>query len=205
MGDGIDGRMVPGLVRRVRRVADLSQRDLAARFGVSQSTVARWETGEREPTLRQFLDLVGLAGARLTITSSDEVELTPMRADAVRDNAGRRYPAHHDVEAIDRTWRPRWDRPHPTHGQAHRRVRDERRARAETVPVDHPSAAEVRAALARRREEREARLRALYPGWRTPGPPVEFAPCTCPIECEETGVCSASCPCGCERVDDDDG
>ena len=34
---------VPGLVRRVRRILDVSQRGLAALLGVSQSVVARWD------------------------------------------------------------------------------------------------------------------------------------------------------------------
>ncbi|WP_191280514.1 helix-turn-helix domain-containing protein, partial [Nocardioides flavus (ex Wang et al. 2016)] len=40
---------VPGLVRRVRRILDVSQRGLAALLGVSQSVVARWETGRTSP------------------------------------------------------------------------------------------------------------------------------------------------------------
>ena len=40
---------IPGLVRRVRRILDVSQRGLAALLGVSQSVVARWETGRTSP------------------------------------------------------------------------------------------------------------------------------------------------------------
>lgn len=36
-------------IRRARRAADLTQDALAARVGVSHSTVARWEAGSREP------------------------------------------------------------------------------------------------------------------------------------------------------------
>lgn len=52
----------PGLVRRARRAADLSQRDLAARLGVSQSTVARWETGQSSPTLYLVEQMLALSG-----------------------------------------------------------------------------------------------------------------------------------------------
>ena len=43
-----DGK-IPGLVRRVRRILDVSQRGLAALLEVSQSVVARWETGRVSP------------------------------------------------------------------------------------------------------------------------------------------------------------
>ena len=42
---------IPGLVRRIRRILDVSQRGLAALLGVSQSVVARWETGRTSPRM----------------------------------------------------------------------------------------------------------------------------------------------------------
>ena len=54
---------IPGTVRRVRRILDVSQRGLAAIIGVSQSVVARWETGRTSPrasVLQQLLRLAGL-------------------------------------------------------------------------------------------------------------------------------------------------
>jgi hypothetical protein len=39
----------PGMVRRIRRILDVSQRGLAAILEVSQSVVARWETGRTSP------------------------------------------------------------------------------------------------------------------------------------------------------------
>ena len=42
---------IPGMVRRVRRILDVSQRGLAALLDVSQSVVARWETGRTSPRM----------------------------------------------------------------------------------------------------------------------------------------------------------
>ena len=86
----------PGLVRRLRRVADLSQRDAARTLQVSQSTVARWETGDTSPTLAQVQQLADVAGLRLVLRDAQGVEHAPMRDDAAHDRAGRRYPAHLD-------------------------------------------------------------------------------------------------------------
>jgi transcriptional regulator with XRE-family HTH domain len=90
---------VPGLVRRIRRILDVSQRGLATLIGVSQSSVARWETGRTSPRVSVVQQLFGLAGLRATVhdTGSGEV-VEPMRDDGGRDRAGRRYPAHVDLE-----------------------------------------------------------------------------------------------------------
>jgi transcriptional regulator with XRE-family HTH domain len=92
----------PGLVRRARRAADLSQRDLAARLGVSQSTVARWETGAASPALSIVEQMLALGGLRLGLTDDRGESVAPMREDAARDRAGRRFPAHVDPRAA--TW-----------------------------------------------------------------------------------------------------
>ena len=89
---------VPGLVRRIRRILDVSQRGLAALIGVSQSVVARWETGRTSPRLSVMQRLYALAGLGSTVHdqgSGEEVE--PMRDDGARDRGGRRYPAHVDL------------------------------------------------------------------------------------------------------------
>jgi transcriptional regulator with XRE-family HTH domain len=96
----------PGLVRRARRAADLSQRDLARRLAISQSTVARWETGESSPTLRVVEQMMALSGLRLEMTDARGARVAPMREDAARDQAGRRLPAHVDPHAFG-WWVPR--------------------------------------------------------------------------------------------------
>ena len=100
---------VPGVVRRVRRRLDVSQRALAARLGVSQSRVARWETGRTVPSADMLLQLARMAGLHLElIDAAGEVEV-PMRGDGARDRAGRRYPAHVDIRA--KSWRVPADAP----------------------------------------------------------------------------------------------
>ncbi|TQJ49015.1 helix-turn-helix transcriptional regulator [Phycicoccus sp. SLBN-51] len=42
---GDEGQVVAGYVARARRIADLSQRELAQRLGVGPATVGRWECG----------------------------------------------------------------------------------------------------------------------------------------------------------------
>ena len=61
---------VAGLIRRVRRVASLSQRELADALGVPQSTIARWELGRSEPTVSAFCRLLDLADADLLVQAS---------------------------------------------------------------------------------------------------------------------------------------
>lgn len=53
------------LILAARRQADLSQRDLAARLGVSASAVAQWETGETKPSAKLFGDIERILNLRL--------------------------------------------------------------------------------------------------------------------------------------------
>jgi len=61
-------------IREARRRADLSQRELAARAGVSQSLVARIESGAVDPSFRRWLQLIRASGFDVTIhlTQLDE-------------------------------------------------------------------------------------------------------------------------------------
>lgn len=101
---------VPGLVRRVRRILDVSQRGLAAILEVSQSVVARWETGRTSPRVSVVQRLLSLAGIRVELRDEDTgEEVGPMRADGARNRGGNRYPAHVDLE-VTGWWVPRQDR-----------------------------------------------------------------------------------------------
>ena len=54
---------LPESLRRRRERLGISQRDLADRLGVDQSSVAKWETGDRKPSgplLIELMDLLGL-------------------------------------------------------------------------------------------------------------------------------------------------
>lgn len=90
---------VPGIIRRLRRHADLSQRAFADLVGVSKATVAAWEAGRSSPSFAHALALAEVAGLRITLTTHDGVTIPPMREDAVRDLAHRYYPAHADPYA----------------------------------------------------------------------------------------------------------
>ncbi len=126
--DRADGRQagddeISGLIRRVRRLAKLSQRELAHDLGVSQSAVAKWETGRTSPSARMLRRVLDVAKLRLVAVRQDgqpqgsqrlgggrDGELVgdlvkPMKVVAARDAAGRRYPAHTFVWA-EGWWAP---------------------------------------------------------------------------------------------------
>ncbi|WP_168217743.1 helix-turn-helix domain-containing protein [Occultella kanbiaonis] len=156
--DGVTGRRaefdVAGHVLRARRRGDLSQRELAALLGVSQSTVNRYEQAGAEIGVRHLAQVLAEAGLRLAVVDESGREVEPVHDDEVRDNAGRRFPAHLDVLPPDqvpeqRMSRPRYDRRPATGWYHHRVMRDCYRAvrAVGAVELDHPTVAE----LARRR------------------------------------------------------
>lgn len=161
---------VPGALRRIRRILDVSQRGLAAILGVSQSAVARWETGRTSPrasVLEQLLELAGLEARLHDAESGARVE--PMRDDGARTQGGSRFPAHGDLRA-DGWWIPRhlrswttidayrWERRSRTNGDVAigctlSPFRKRLSRLAFGTPVDHPSHQQLLAEL-RHREER---------------------------------------------------
>ncbi|MEU3452389.1 GNAT family N-acetyltransferase [Micromonospora sp. NPDC006766] len=103
------------LLRRLRRQADLSQRELAARAGVPQATVARIESGRAvDPRYRTVERLVRAAGGQVRFDAgpADEAHRlpAPVPHDELRDQAGRRYPAHLDVWEVrePKDWPGAW-------------------------------------------------------------------------------------------------
>jgi len=55
------------LLRQARKRAGLSQVDLAARAGVTQSVISAYESGQRQPSLPALARLVDAAGFELTL------------------------------------------------------------------------------------------------------------------------------------------
>ncbi|MGY1722779.1 helix-turn-helix transcriptional regulator [Blastococcus sp. SYSU DS0533] len=202
-----------GLLRRIRRRADLSQRELAERLGLSKSTVAAVEAGARGVDARLLAAAAELAGLRLGLLDEAGHRVERMAPGTVRDRAGRRFPAHLDTMlSEERAWR--WEhrpgRPRPTYTFDRRSPWEDAADRARGRPDDHlvsqpgdapeERAAARRAAAARRRQEERQRrfesgaFRHLDDGWT----------CTCPPACDDLDdgngrpAHAAECPCGCD-------
>lgn len=88
-----------GYVRRARRLADLSQRELAERLGVAQSLVARVETGG-SLSVSVFARILALAGLRIVVVDDSGDVIHAMPGAGFRSRAGSRLPAHLDVHAV---------------------------------------------------------------------------------------------------------
>jgi transcriptional regulator with XRE-family HTH domain len=210
--DGVTGRFdLGGALRRIRRVADLSQRELAAAAGASAAAIAHAETGRRDLPVGVLARAAERAGLRLALLDGAGTELRGMATDTVRDMGGRRFPAHLDTRYSDEGWwhdahhygrsRPRYTFDRDRHG------RDAARKRS-GMPDDHlvprpgDSPAERRAA---RQEEAWRARRAEWERQRDAGelPPVPAWVCDCPPECpeDECGTRSAhtdDCVCRCD-------
>ncbi|ASW58017.1 XRE family transcriptional regulator [Plantactinospora sp. KBS50] len=88
-----------GLVRRARRIAAMSQRQMARFAKVAPSTIARVETGETTPSLDVLQRILGAANLYLAVVDHDGHIILPMKEweGDTRDGADRRYPAHLDT------------------------------------------------------------------------------------------------------------
>lgn len=205
---------VPGLIRRVRRICDLSQADLAAQLGVCQSTVARWETGAIEPSLSMFQRLIALAGWEMEVRDPMAGGTAqPMRPDSARDRQGRRYPAHLDLVTSGLSGPPVRTRDPDTNRCAPgRRWRDWFRRnmdRDRWVRTDHLTEHEVVAIMRLQLEMAQKRRARLFERQRAqasqeaiargePDPYAPPPPCFCLDECFEHRGCLPTCPCACE-------
>jgi transcriptional regulator with XRE-family HTH domain len=54
------------LLREARLRAGLTQRELASRAGTTQPAIARWESGEVQPSLERLRELIRACGLELT-------------------------------------------------------------------------------------------------------------------------------------------
>ncbi|WP_147062273.1 helix-turn-helix domain-containing protein [Terrabacter aerolatus] len=178
---------------RARRLADLSQRELADEIGVARATIGRLESGAAKVDTTTLSVILARAGLRLAVLDHAGLEVGPIPVDVLRDRADRRFPGHLDV-------RPPHDAPsdrvHPRRGTPEARGWFEQRpSRADRrdrggVPVDHPTVSGLR-------EEREVaywRGVAAAEARRAADPEPE---CSCFDGCFER-TCLPDCPCQCE-------
>ena len=132
----LDELRIPAMVRRVRRTADLSQRELASRAGISPASVARIETGARLPSLPVLVRILRAASYHLMIVDKHARIVPPLLVwPGIADGAGRRFPAHLDT-IIDPAFGEWWadgyglTRP-PETFRRNRRYRDYQRRRSQ--------------------------------------------------------------------------
>jgi HTH-type transcriptional regulator/antitoxin HipB len=171
------------------------------------------ENGRQDLTIRLLTAAARLAGLRVALLDGDGHEVTGMTDDAVRDMAGRRFPAHLDTRYGDDGWwhgPHRYDREQPWYTFDRRRhLRDQYR-RGTGTPEDHqrpqPGDSPADRAAARRLERLRAeageRERRFLAG--------DFAHvrdvfvCSCPDECDELDdrsgkpVHATACRCNCD-------
>ena len=78
------------LLRQARKRAGLSQVDLAARAGVTQSVISAYEPGQRQPSIPALARLVDAAGLELTLG----LQRPPGRLRRLSGPVGRRVRRH---------------------------------------------------------------------------------------------------------------
>ena len=129
-----------GTLRRIRRTADMSQREMAAAAGIPRSTLAAGESGDRDLGARALARAAAVAGLRLALLDGEGAEMRPMDDDAVRDMVGRRFPAHLDTRYSEEDWwhgPERYSRRQPWYTFDRRRDVRDRFTRRDGVPDDH--------------------------------------------------------------------
>jgi HTH-type transcriptional regulator/antitoxin HipB len=201
-----------GVLRRIRRLADLSQRELGRKAAVSAAAIAHAEAGTRDLPVSALRRIARVAGLRLAVVDQEGRPIVGMADDAVRDMSGRRFPAHLDTRYGDIDWwhdDGRYSREQPWYTfDRLRYTRDYWRDRL-GVPDDHQlpqpgdSPAERRAARKRAaREQAEAEWQRRLAAGEVP--PLELFVCSCPPECDELDdwsgrpVHADPCPCRCD-------
>lgn len=184
---------------RARRMADLSQRELADALGLSRATIGRLESGAARVDATTLSVILGHAQLRLAVVDRDGQEVDPIPSDVLRDHAGRRFPGHLDarppVEApADRVDSRRGGLPLRGWYQQ-RSARAYRRGR-HGVPLDHPTTSGLKEG------RRQARRQALAAAQARQQEASEVE-CTCLDACFER-ACLTACPCQCEPDRRDD-
>jgi transcriptional regulator with XRE-family HTH domain len=125
-----------GLLRRARRLGDLSQHDIARGAGVAQSTVARIESGAMTPSLNTLQRLLAVAHLHLVVVDDAGHVVLPMReSEHTRGGNDKRYPSHLDTildPRIGEWWADGYGLARPPETfRLDRRRRDQMRARSQ--------------------------------------------------------------------------
>ena len=189
---GVTAFDLPGALRRIRRLADLSQRELADACAIPQSAVAQAESGRRGLPVAVLVRAAAVAGLRIALLDENDAEVAGMDGEAVRDMSGRRFPAHLDTRYGDEAWwhgTDRYSRKQPWYTfDRERYTRNWYRAKDGT-PDDHQlpqpgDSPEERTAARKQawREQRAERTRRLRLAGLLPEP--EVWDCTCPPPCD---------------------
>lgn len=192
------------LIRRARRNAEFSQREMAAVIGVSKSTLARAEVDGGAVSMAVLLAALEVGGIQLIAVDLDGDEAFTMRSDAVRDRGGRKLPAHlqarvaRAAESVPEHWIESDRRNAPVRW----RLRSARRP-PQLLEWQHPGPEDVD--ILRRRESDErafqqivARIRGADAMRRANSVPVDIR-CTCSAACiMRSTICLPTCPCQCE-------
>jgi transcriptional regulator with XRE-family HTH domain len=101
---------VDGIVRAVRRMRRLSQRELAELAKLPTSTIDRLESGyTRDPRLGTLEAIFSATGYSLVVVNQfGRVLSTDDAHDRLRDRAWRRFPAHLEIEPVIGELRDGW-------------------------------------------------------------------------------------------------
>ncbi len=202
---------LPGALRRIRRAADLSQREVAERIGVSKSAVAAAENGTRDLGVAVLTRAARLAGLRLALLDPTGAEVEGMTPGAVRDGAGRRFPAHLDTRHGDVDWwhgEERYSRERPRYTFDRRRYTRDHWREGSGTPDDHqlPQPGDSLEERRRRRYQEARRRRAEELQRRRAAgelpEPVDWT-CECPPACADldfgdTQDHAEGCACQCD-------
>ena len=97
---------VADLLRAARLCRVLSQRELAARAGLTRTTVERLQSGQtNDPSLSTVQRLLAAAGFSMMVVDDSGDELSYRNAPDTRlDRAGRRMPAHLPQVPLNEYW-----------------------------------------------------------------------------------------------------
>jgi len=73
------GQPMAPWIHRWRQAAGLTQAELAARLGTTQSAVSRWENGHDEPRLATLAEILGACGLRGELVVDVDVDRAQIR------------------------------------------------------------------------------------------------------------------------------